>query len=121
MQSAQASMWFCISPAPALMAVPGQSLGSSKAKVPGGFGGISLTNARRRSKHSRRSALFSDSSQVSCIMADKQTGLINRPDIATFLLFLVALLLACSKGKERPSVSVPADCQQFLDKYFDAW
>ena len=54
-------------------------------------------------------------------MADKQTGLINRPDIATFLLFLVALLLACSKGKERPSVSVPADCQQFLDKYFDAW
>src|SRR5438270_12873347 len=103
------------------MAVPGQSLGSSKAKVPGGFGGISLTNAQRRSKHSRRSALFSDSSQVSCIMANKQTGLINRPDIATFLLFLVALLLACSKGKERPSVSVPADCQQFLDKYFDAW
>jgi hypothetical protein len=37
------------------------------------------------------------------------------------LLFLVVLLPACSKGREEPSVSVPADCQQFLDKYFDAW
>src|SRR5438128_9265430 len=54
-------------------------------------------------------------------MANKQTGLINRPYIATFLLFLVVLLLACTKGKEVPSASVPADCQQFLDKYFDAW
>jgi len=33
----------------------------------------------------------------------------------------VVLLLACTKGKEGPSASVPADCQQFLDKYFDAW
>jgi len=33
----------------------------------------------------------------------------------------LVLLLACTKGKEQPSVSVPADCQQFLDKYFDAW
>jgi hypothetical protein len=54
-------------------------------------------------------------------MANKQTGLINRPYIATFLLFLVVLLLACTKGKEGPSASVPADCRQFLDKYFDAW
>ena len=54
-------------------------------------------------------------------MANKQTGLRNRPYIATFFLFLVVLLLACSKGKEEPSASVPADCQQFLDKYFDAW
>jgi hypothetical protein len=55
-------------------------------------------------------------------MANKQTGLIYRPYIATFLLLLVVLLLlACTKGKEGPSVSVPADCQQFLDKYFDAW
>ena len=54
-------------------------------------------------------------------MSKKQTGLINRPYIATFLLFLVVLLPACTKGKEGPSVSVPADCQQFLDKYFDAW
>ncbi len=54
-------------------------------------------------------------------MANKQTGLINRRYIATFLLLLVVLLLACSKGKGGPSVSVPADCQQFLDKYFDAW
>jgi len=37
------------------------------------------------------------------------------------LLLLVVVLLACTKGKEEPSASVPADCQQFLDKYFDAW
>jgi hypothetical protein len=54
-------------------------------------------------------------------MANKQTGLINRPYFATFLLFLVVLLPACSNGTEESSVSVPADCQQFLDKYFDAW
>jgi hypothetical protein len=54
-------------------------------------------------------------------MANRQTGLINRPYIATSLLVLVVLLIACTKGREEPSVSVPADCQQFLDKYFDAW
>jgi hypothetical protein len=54
-------------------------------------------------------------------MTNKQTGLINRLYVATFLLFLVVLPLACTKGKEGRSVSVPADCQQFLDKYFDAW
>jgi hypothetical protein len=54
-------------------------------------------------------------------MANKQTGLSNRPYIATFLLSLVVLLPACTKGEEGPSASVPADCQQFLDKYFDAW
>jgi hypothetical protein len=54
-------------------------------------------------------------------MANKQTGLINRSYIATFLLFVVIVLLACSNGKEEPPVSVSADCQQFLDKYFDAW
>src|SRR5215831_9090721 len=54
-------------------------------------------------------------------MANKQTGLSNRPYIATFSAFLVVLLLACSKGKEGSSASVPADCQQFVDKYFDAW
>jgi len=54
-------------------------------------------------------------------MATKRTGLRNRPYVATFSLFLVVLLLACTKGKEVPSASVPADCQQFLDKYFDAW
>ena len=36
-------------------------------------------------------------------------------------LWISVLLLACTKGKEGPSASVPADCQQFLDKYFDAW
>ena len=45
----------------------------------------------------------------------------QRPYIAICFLFLLVLLLACTKGKEGPSVSVPADCQQFLDKYFDAW
>ena len=54
-------------------------------------------------------------------MANKQTRRISRPHIATFLLFLIVLPLACTKGKEGPSASVPADCQQFLDKYFDAW
>jgi hypothetical protein len=54
-------------------------------------------------------------------MANKQTGLINRPCLATVLLSFVVLLPACTKGREGPSASVPADCQQFLDKYFDAW
>ena len=54
-------------------------------------------------------------------MANRQTGLSKRPYVPTLLLVLVILLVACNKGKERPSVSVPADCQQFLDKYFDAW
>jgi hypothetical protein len=54
-------------------------------------------------------------------MVNKQTVLGNRPYIATFLLFLVLLLFACTKRREGQSASVPADCQQFLDKYFDAW
>ena len=54
-------------------------------------------------------------------MANKQTGLCRRSYVPTLFLFLVILLLACSKGREEPSASVPADCQQFLDKYFDAW
>ena len=54
-------------------------------------------------------------------MAKRQTGPVNRPYIATSLLFFVVLLPACTKGKEEPPPSVPADCQQFLDKYFDAW
>jgi hypothetical protein len=58
---------------------------------------------------------------VSCIIATKQSALSNRSYIAPFLLFLVVLLVDCTKGREGPSASVPADCQQFLDKYFDAW
>lgn len=50
-----------------------------------------------------------------------QTGLGKGPYIAAFLLFVVVALLACTKGKEEPPVSVPADCQQFLDNYFGAW
>ena len=51
----------------------------------------------------------------------RQTTCVRRPYITICFLFLVVLLLACTKGKEGPSASVPADCQQFLDKYFDAW
>ena len=58
---------------------------------------------------------------MSCVIATKQTGLSNRSYIAPFLLFLVVLIVACTKGREGPSVSVQADCQQFLHKYFDAW
>ena len=58
---------------------------------------------------------------VSCIVAKKKTGLSNQPYIATFFLFLIVLLLACTKAKEEPSASAPADCQQFLNEYFDAW
>jgi hypothetical protein len=54
-------------------------------------------------------------------MARKQTKLNNRPEITTFLALVVVLLFACNKGSERPPVSVPADCQQFLNKYFNAW
>jgi hypothetical protein len=54
-------------------------------------------------------------------MAKKQTGLSDRSYVTTFLLVLVFVLLACTKGTEAPSAAVPADCQQFLDKYFDAW
>jgi hypothetical protein len=54
-------------------------------------------------------------------MANKQTGFSKRPYVPTLFLFLVILLLACSKGREEASASVPVDCQQFLDKYFDAW
>jgi hypothetical protein len=54
-------------------------------------------------------------------MAKKQMRLSNRAYIGAFLLVVMVLFLACTKGKEGPSVSVPLDCQQFLDKYFDAW
>ena len=58
---------------------------------------------------------------MSCINPKKQTGVGGRTHIATFVFSLLVLLLGCTKGKDQPSVSVPADCQQFLDKYFDAW
>ncbi len=91
----------------------------------GGFGPISPTNAARRSKRCRENGDPLRTKEIATnrhpIMANKQTGLINRSYIATFLLFLVVLLPGCTKGKQGPSASVPADCQQFLDKYFDAW
>src|SRR5216117_1676656 len=58
---------------------------------------------------------------MSSIMTKKQTGLSNRPYVATLFLFFVVILLACTKVKEGPSASAPADCQQFLNEYFDAW
>jgi hypothetical protein len=54
-------------------------------------------------------------------MAKKKTGLSNRCYVGTFFALVVALLVACTKGKEEASASVPADCQQFLDMYFGAW
>ena len=51
----------------------------------------------------------------------RQPVLSNRPYIVTSFLVLLVALVACTKGKEEPSASVPADCQQFLDKYFGAW
>jgi hypothetical protein len=54
-------------------------------------------------------------------MARKQTKLGNRSDIARFFVCVVVLLFGCTKNAGGPPVSVPADCQQFLDKYFDAW
>src|ERR1043166_4910462 len=39
----------------------------------------------------------------------------------TVVTVFLVLLLACTKSKEGPSASVPVDCQQFVDKYFDAW
>jgi len=54
-------------------------------------------------------------------MAKKQPNLSKRPYVATFFIFLLFVLLACTKDKEEPSVSVAPDCQQFLDRYFEAW
>ena len=34
---------------------------------------------------------------------------------------MMVVLMGCSKATEEPSVSVSADCQQFLDRYFGAW
>ena len=58
---------------------------------------------------------------MSCIMTKKKTGLTNQCYVGTFFAVVLVLLFACTKGKEEPSASVPADCQQFLDKYFGAW
>ena len=54
-------------------------------------------------------------------MAKNQPWLSKRAYITIFFLSLVVVLLACTKGKEEPSASVPSDCQQFLDRYFEAW
>jgi hypothetical protein len=46
---------------------------------------------------------------------------VNRKEIAPFLAFVLVLLVSCNKSTEGLPVSVPADCQQFLNQYFDAW
>ena len=52
-------------------------------------------------------------------MAKKKSGLGSRRYVGTFFAVVLVLLVACSK--EEPSASVPTDCQQFLNEYFDAW
>ena len=54
-------------------------------------------------------------------MAKKKTGLGNQCYVGTFFAVALVFLAGCSNDKEEPSVSVPTDCQQFLDKYFGAW
>src|SRR5262249_8485122 len=54
-------------------------------------------------------------------MPKKQSGLSKRSYTAMFFLFQMVVLAGCTKAKEEPSASVPADCQQFLDRYFGAW
>jgi hypothetical protein len=54
-------------------------------------------------------------------MANKRTGLGSRRYVGTSLAVVLVFLLACTKEKDEPSASVPADCQQFLDNYFGAW
>jgi len=34
---------------------------------------------------------------------------------------ILVLLAACTKSKEESSIALPAECHQFLDKYFSAW
>jgi len=42
--------------------------------------------------------------------------------VRTFtIVSVLVFLVACTKSDEQPFASVPADCQQFLDKYFGAW
>jgi hypothetical protein len=63
---------------------------------------------------------------ISWMIYNKRLGGLQWPLIkrtiraATLGLFLVCLCLGCSRSAPGPSVSVPADCQQFLDKYFEA-
>lgn len=54
-------------------------------------------------------------------MAKKTTGPGNRCCVGTFFALVFMFLPGCTKDKEEPTVSVPTDCQQFLDKYFGAW
>lgn len=57
---------------------------------------------------------------ASFLIARKQTRG-YRPGIAGFFVCFAVLLFACTKAEEGAPVSLPADCQQFLNKYFDAW
>ena len=54
-------------------------------------------------------------------MTKKETWFSKLPYIATLFISLMVVLMGCSKATEEPSASVPADCQQFLDRYFAAW
>ena len=54
-------------------------------------------------------------------MTKKQSLFNKLPPIGAFFLIPMVVLVACFKATEEPSASVPADCQQFLDRYFAAW
>ena len=54
-------------------------------------------------------------------MTKKRSWFNKLPYIATLFLSMMLVLIGCSKATKEPSVSVTADCQQFLDKYFGAW
>lgn len=65
--------------------------------------------------HHRNSSLHERRSKV------KEEKTSNRTIYAAALgLFLVCLCLGCTKPAPAPSVVVPADCRNFLDKYFEA-
>jgi hypothetical protein len=55
------------------------------------------------------------------MMTMKQSWVSKLPSIATLFLVPIVVLVGCLKTTEEPSASVPADCQQFLDRYFAAW
>lgn len=54
-------------------------------------------------------------------MTKKQSWVSKLPSIATLFLVPMLLLVGCLKTTEEPSALVPADCRQFLDRYFAGW
>ncbi len=65
--------------------------------------------------HRRNSSLHERRSKIN----EEKTGS-RTIYVAALGLFLVCLCLGCTKPAPAPSVAVPADCRNFLDKYFEA-